>query len=164
MNHKVAYLGVCTALGLVLSYVETLIPVFIAVPGMKLGLANLIVVILLYGVGPREAYTVSVLRVILVGFMFGNMASIIYSLAGCSLSFLVMLLLYRREGFTILGVSVAGAVFHNLGQIIVAMLIVETFSIIYYFPILMVSGVVTGLVIGIISKEVLKRLPKMGEY
>ncbi len=164
MNHKVAYLGVCTALGLVLSYVETLMPVFTAVPGMKLGLANLIVVILLYQVGPQEAYMVSVIRVLLVGFMFGNMASIIYSLAGCTLSFLIMWFLYKRDGFTILGVSIAGAVFHNLGQIIVAMLIVETFSVIYYFPVLMVTGVVTGLVIGIVSKELLKRLPKFGAY
>lgn len=75
-----------------------------------------------------------------------------------------MWFLYKRDGFTILGVSIAGAVFHNLGQIIVAMLIVETFSVIYYFPVLMVTGVVTGLVIGIVSKELLKRLPKFGAY
>lgn len=158
MKNKVAYFGVFTALALIFSYVESLIPIHFAVPGIKLGLANLIIVIALYKMGTKEAFGLSVVRVILAGFLFGNMFSIIYSLAGCTLSLLVMALLKRLDGFSIMGVSIAGAVCHNLGQIIVAMLVVESFSIAYYFPVLMVAGLITGWIIGVLANEMLKRL------
>lgn len=158
MKSRVAYFGVFTALALIFSYVETLIPINLGIPGVKLGLANLIIVIALYKLRMPEVYLLSVVRVLLSGFLFGNYFSIIYSLAGGLLSLTVMAMLKRRGSFSVMGISVAGGVCHNIGQMIVAMLVVETFSVSYYFPVLLIAGVVTGLLIGMISNEMLKRL------
>lgn len=158
MKSRVAYFGVFTALALIFSYVETLIPFQIGIPGVKLGLANLIIVIALYKMNLKETYMLSVTRVVLSGFIFANMFSIIYSLAGGLLSLTVMALLKKKGGFSIMGISIAGGVFHNIGQLIVAMIVVETFSVAYYVPVLLISGLVTGMVIGIVSGEMLKRL------
>ena len=158
MKSRVAYFGVFTALALIFSYVETLIPFQIGIPGVKLGLANLIIVIALYKMNLKETYMLSVTRVVLSGFIFANMFSIIYSLAGGLLSLTVMALLKKKGGFSIMGISIAGGVFHNIGQLIVAMLVVETFSVAYYVPVLLISGLVTGMVIGLVSGEMLKRL------
>ena len=155
---KAAYFGVFTALALIFSYVETLIPIHIGIPGVKLGLANLIVVIALYRIGVRESYVLSVLRVILAGFLFGNLFAILYSLAGGLLSLTVMVFLKKTEKFSVLGVSMAGAVFHNIGQLIMAAIVLESLSITYYLPVLMISGIVTGLLIGIVANEMLKRV------
>ncbi|MEG0721981.1 MAG: Gx transporter family protein, partial [Lachnospiraceae bacterium] len=97
-------------------------------------------------------------RVVIAGFLFGNLFSIIYSLAGGICSITVMWLLKRRESFSIIGVSAVGGVFHNVGQLLIAMLVVESFSVSYYFPILMIAGIITGIIIGVVSKEMLKRL------
>ena len=153
MKNRVAYFGVFTALALIFSYVETLIPINFGIPGVKLGLANLVIVIALYKMKLTEVYLLSVVRVLLSGFIFGNYFSIIYSLAGGLLSLTVMALLKKS-----MGISVAGGVFHNVGQLIVAMLVVETFSVGYYFSVLLVAGLITGLVIGIVSAEMLKRI------
>lgn len=161
MKSRVAYFGVFTALALIFSYVETLIPIHFGIPGMKLGLANLIIVIALYKMRVQEAFMLSVVRVLLAGFLFGNYFSIIYSLAGALLSLSVMAELKRTEGFSVMGVSIAGGVFHNIGQLIVAMLVVETFSVAYYVPVLLAAGLVTGLLIGIASNEMLKRLKNL---
>ena len=150
--------AVFTALALIFSYVETLIPINFGIPGVKLGLANLVIVIALYKMKLTEVYLLSVVRVLLSGFIFGNYFSIIYSLAGGLLSLTVMALLKKSKGFSVMGISVAGGVFHNVGQLIVAMLVVETFSVGYYFPVLLVAGLITGLVIGIVSAEMLKRI------
>ena len=158
MKSRVAYFGVFTALALIFSYIETLIPFNFGIPGVKLGLANLIIVIALYKMKVSEAYILSVVRVLLSGFIFGNYFSIIYSLAGGLLSLTTMALLKKKDGFSLLGISVAGGVMHNVGQLIVAMIVVETFSVIYYVPVLLVSGIVTGLLIGIASAEMIKRL------
>lgn len=158
MKNRVAYFGVFTALALIFSYVETLIPLQIGIPGVKLGLANLIIVVALYKLNIKEVYTLSVVRVLLAGFLFGNYFSIIYSLAGGLLSVSIMALLKKKGGFSIIGISVAGGVFHNLGQLVVAMIVVETYSVAYYFPVLLVAGLITGLLIGIIAREMLKRL------
>ena len=158
MKIKAAYFGVFTALALIFSYVETLIPIHIGIPGVKLGLANLIVVIALYRMGVREAYVLSVVRVILAGFLFGNLFAILYSLAGGLLSFTVIVFLKKTEKFSVLGVSMAGAVFHNIGQLIMAAIVLESLSITYYLPVLMISGIVTGLLIGIVANEMLKRV------
>ena len=157
MKNRVAYFGVFTALALIFSYVETLIPINFGIPGVKLGLANLVIVIALYKMKLTEVYLLSVVRVLLSGFIFGNYFSIIYSLAGGLLSLTVMALLKKSKGFSVMGISVAGGVFHNVGQLIVAMLVV-TFSVGYYFPVLLVAGLITGLVIGIVSAEMLKRI------
>lgn len=161
MKTKVAYFGVYMALALIFSYVESLVPISLGIPGVKLGLANLIVIITLYKMGIREAYVISIVRVILAGFIFGNMFGIIYSLAGGLLSLTVMMLLKRTDWFSIIGISMAGGVFHNVGQLIVAGIVVETSSVIYYLPALLLAGLITGCIIGVISKEMLKRLKKL---
>ena len=158
MKSKVAYFGVFTALALIFSYVETLIPFQIGIPGVKLGLANLIIVIALYKMNLKETYLLSVTRIILSGVIFGNLFSIIYSLSGGLLSLSVMAFLKKQGGFSVMGISIAGGVMHNVGQLLVAMVIVETFSIIYYIPVLLIAGVITGLVIGVAANEMLKRL------
>lgn len=161
MRTKVAYFGVFTALALIFSYVESLIPIHFGIPGVKLGLANLIVVIALYKMSIREAYILSIVRIVLAGFMFGNLFAILYSLAGGMLSLSVMCILKRTDRFSIFGVSMAGGVFHNIGQLLMAMIVLESISIGYYFPVLLISGLVTGFVIGLMSNEMMKRLKKL---
>ena len=161
MKSKVAYFGAFTTLALIFSYVETLIPIQFGIPGVKLGLANLIIVIALYRMKLSEAYLLSIVRVLLAGFIFGNYFSIIYSLAGGLLSLTVMALLRKKGGFSVIGVSIAGGVFHNIGQLIIASVIVETFSVMYYVPVLLIAGLVTGLLIGIASDGMLKRLANL---
>ena len=158
MKHKAAYFGVFTALALIFSYVETLIPINFGIPGAKLGLANLVIVIVLYKMGGKEALLLSVTRIVLSGFLFGNLFAILYSLAGGLFSLAVMGLVKRRKSFSIIGVSMAGGVTHNIGQLIVAMLVVKTYQVGYYLPVLMMAGLATGTLIGVISREVLKRL------
>ena len=158
MKTRVAYFGVFTALALIFSYVESLIPFQIGIPGVKLGLANLIIVIALYKMSLREAYLLSVTRVVLAGFIFGSMFSILYSLAGALLGLTVMALLKRNVGFSVLGVSIGGGVMHNVGQLAVAMFVVQTFSVSYYVPVLLVAGLLTGLVIGIAADAMLRRM------
>ena len=161
MKTRVAYFGVFTALALIFSYVETLIPINFGIPGIKLGLANLIIIIALYKMSLKEAYALSVVRVVLAGFMFGNLFSIIYSLAGGLLSLTVMALLKKTEKFSLLGISMAGGVFHNVGQLIVAMIVMENLNIAYYMPVLLISGLITGFMIGLVAGEMLKRLTKL---
>ena len=161
MRSRVAHFGVYTALALIFSYVETLIPINFGIPGVKLGLANLIIVVALYKMSLKEAYILSIVRVVLSGFIFANLFSIIYSLAGGLLSLSVMALLKKTNQFSVLGISMAGGVFHNIGQLIMAIIVLESFNIAYYFRVLIISGVVTGLLIGIISNEMLKRLHKL---
>lgn len=158
MKNRVAYFGVFTALALIFSYIESLIPFDFGIPGVKLGLANLIIVFALYKLNLKDVYLLSLVRVLLSGALFGNYFSIVYSLAGGLLSLSVMAFLKHREGYSILGTSMAGGVFHNVGQILVAMILVETFSVIYYLPVLLLAGLVTGALIGVVAGEVLKRV------
>ena len=158
LGDRVAYFGVFTALALIFSYVETLIPIQFGIPGVKLWLANLVIVAVLYKATLKEAYLLTVVRVLLAGFIFGNYFSIIYSLAGALLSLSVMALLKRAGGFSVIGVSIAGGVFHNIGQLLIAMAVVETFQVVYYVPALLIAGLLTGCVIGILTREMLKRL------
>ena len=164
MKNRAAYFGVVTALALIFSYVEMLIPIQFGVPGIKLGLANLLIVIMLYKCGPKEALLLSVVRIVLSGFIFGNMFSIIYSLAGGILSLAVMAFLKGRGSFSVMGVSIAGGVCHNIGQLAVAMAVVETYRVGYYLPVLLIAGMLTGMLIGIVSNEVLKRIRNINLY
>ena len=157
MKNKVAVFGVFTSLALILSYVELLIPINFGIPGMKLGLANLLVVILLYKGCPRDALLLSVIRILLSGLIFGNMFSIFYSLGGGLLSLAVMVFLKKTGQFTVAGISIGGVASHNVGQLLVAMFVVQTYQVGYYLPVLLIAGVITGAVIGILSAEVLKR-------
>ncbi len=157
-KNRIAYFGVFTALALIFSYVETLIPVSFGIQGVKLGLANLIIVIALYKMRLKEVYLLSVTRILLSGFLFGNYFSILYSLAGGLLSLTVMAILKKREGYTVIGISAAGGVFHNVGQLLVAMAVVESFAISGYLPVLLIAGLLTGILIGILAGQMLKRL------
>lgn len=159
MNQKkTAYLGLFAAVAIIFGYVESMIPFFAGIPGIKLGLANLAVLFILETYSWKEAALISIVRIFVIGFMFGNLFSILYSLAGAALSLTVMTLMKKKSGFSILGVSVAGGVSHNVGQLIVAAIIVENTSLLYYAPALLISGVVTGLVIGMLTREVLRRI------
>ena len=155
---KTAQLGLYIALAMILSYVESLIPFLFGVPGIKLGLTNVVTVIMMYTYGIPGALGVAVLRAVLSGFMFGNAFSIIYSVAGCVLSFIFMYILKKTNHFAIISVSAAGGVMHNVGQLIVAANVVKTYSVIYYAPVLIIAGVFTGIIIGIVSDEIVKRI------
>lgn len=145
------------ALAIIFGYVEMLLPVFFVVPGMKLGLANLVTVFVLYRYRAKEAAVISLIRIVVIGFLFANLFSILYSLSGAALSLLCMTAARRFSGLSIVGVSILGGVTHNLGQLIVAALVVENGNVFYYFPALLISGLVTGALIGIVTGEILKR-------
>ena len=155
---KVAQYGLITALGLVLSYLESLVP-SLGVPGVKLGLPNIAIVFALYRLGWRDACIISLVRVFLVFLLFGNGAGLAYSLAGAALSLSLMGLLKKTGRFSSVGVSVAGGVAHNAGQILVAMALLETSRLAWYLPVLWVSGTVAGVLIGIVSGGLVERVP-----
>lgn len=155
---KLTLYALLTALALVLSYLESLVPLSFAVPGIKMGLPNIVIVFALYKMGFKSACLISLIRVVLVSILFGNVMSMVYSLAGAVLSLAIMWLLKRWEKFSCVGVSVAGALGHNAGQIIAAMLLLETGGLIWYFPALCLSGVVAGICIGILGGVMVKRI------
>lgn len=157
-TQKIARLGLLTATAMILSYAESLIPFFPGMPGIKLGLPNLVTVWLLWLGTAREALAVSVMRILLTGFLFGNLYSILFSLAGGLFSLAAMTVLRRMGGFSIYGVSILGGVCHNMGQLLVAVLVVETYQLAWYLPALLVSGVATGAVIGGVSGIMVRRL------
>lgn len=148
---RVALYGMLTALAFVLSYVESLVPVTLGIPGVKLGLANLVVLIALYTLDLKGAFVISVVRIVLSGLTFGGLFSMLYSLAGGLFSFAVMAILSRKKVFGTVGVSVCGGVAHNIGQLLVAMAVLETESVWYYFPVLLISGSVAGVLIGLLG-------------
>ena len=154
---QVAEEGLFLALALVASYIETLLPLSFAVPGIKLGLANAVVMVLLYQRGKKSAILVSILRILLAAVMFQGVFTIIYSLAGAFFSLAVMLYFKKRNYFGVVGVSVLGGVCHNLGQLLTAVVIVENKAVFYYFPVLLIAGVVSGCIIGILTGEIIKR-------
>ena len=155
---KTAFYGMFLALALVAGYIEQLIPINLGIPGVKLGLANIVTMLLLYIVGVPAACLISVLRILLSGFLFGSGFAMVYSAAGAAMSMLVMALLKKTKKFSSVGVSVAGGIFHNVGQIIVAMIVLETKALAYYLPILILSRLVAGILIGILSGILTKRL------
>lgn len=161
MNRKTAYLGLYCGAAILLSYVEGLFPVFTAVPGMKLGLPNLAVVTALYFYTWREAALVSVVRIAVVGLLFGNLFSVCFSLAGGFLSLLVMALVKRTGFLDCTGVSMAGALAHNIGQIAAAVVLVENARIAYYFIPLAITGLLAGVGIGLLSGLLLRRLERL---
>ena len=159
---KTSELGFFLAVALILSYVETLIPITFGIPGIKLGLPNMIVVLLLFGqrYGAKEALLVNGMRIVLSGFMFSNLYAILYALAGAAFSFIAMLIGKRLRCFSVIGVSVLGGVFHNIGQAVVAMIVVETFAVSYYIPFLIVAGTITGMLLGLIVMEIIPYLDR----
>lgn len=155
---KVAQYGLIAALALVLSYLESLVP-SLGVPGVKLGLPNIAIVFALYRLGWRDACIISLVRVFLVFLLFGNGAGLAYSIAGAALSLALMTLLKKTGKFSSVGVSVAGGVAHNGGQILVAMALLETSRLAWYLPVLWVSGTIAGVLVGIVSGGLVERVP-----
>lgn len=155
---KTAFFGMFLALALVAGYVESLIPISLGVPGVKLGLANIVTMIILYTLGFGAALLLSGGRILLSGILFGSGFAMVYSAAGALCSIFVMVLLKKANRFSSVGVSVAGGVFHNVGQILVAMAVLETGSLIYYLPVLILSGLAAGVAVGVISGLMIKRI------
>ena len=158
MAKKVPLYGILVSLAFIASYIEVLIPFNFHIPGMKLGLANIAVLVALYTGGAQAGLTVSIIRIILVGLTFGNPYSAIYGLSGGVLSLAVMILLKRTDFFGMMGVSMAGGVAHNIGQLLCAMILLKLPAVFTYLSYLILVGTVTGALIGIIDEEVLKRL------
>lgn len=159
-SKRIALFGIMVALAFTFSYLESLIPFNFAIPGVKLGLANLVVVVALYIMKPAEAFFIAIIRILLAGLTFGNVYSLAYSLCGGILSFAVMLLV-KKTKLSVIGVSMLGGICHNIGQIIVAVIVMETARIAYYLPVLLGAGLVTGLLMGIISRLVVNRFEKI---
>lgn len=155
---KTAFCGMFLALALVAGYIEQILPITLGIPGVKLGLANIVTMVLLYTVGLRTTVGITSVRILLAGLLFGTGFSIVYSAAGAALSLFVMVILKHTKKFSYIGVSVAGGVFHNVGQIMVAVFVLETKALVYYLPILILSGLVAGIVIGMLSGLLLQRL------
>lgn len=155
---KITIIGMLTALAMVLGFVETLIPVNLGVPGMKLGLANLIVIITLYLLDIKTAVIVSLLRIVLIAMTFGNVSMMFYSIAGASLSLLCMILAKKINGFSMVGISIIGGIMHNVGQIICAAFVVRTNGVFTYLPVLMFAGIISGMLIGIAASLVMVRV------
>lgn len=159
-SRKLAYLGLCTAVALILAYVEVLLPpLFTAVPGIKLGLPNIAIIFVLYRYGVRYAAAVSFVRIAVVAMLFGNPMTFVYSLAGAFLSLFVMALLRRMDFLSMIGVSVAGGVFHNVGQILMAMLLLGTAELGYYLIVLAITGTVSGIFVGLCGALAVRRIP-----
>ena len=157
---RIAACGVLTALALIFSYIEFLVPLPIAIPGIKLGLANIVCLVCLYALGEKHAFLINVTRIALAALLFGSIFSALYALAGGVVSFAVMALLKRTKRFSVCGVSMAGGVFHNLAQLAVAGLLVESAQVFYYFPVLLLSGMATGIGIGILATLILRSIAR----
>ena len=155
---KLTVMAMTTAVAMILSFVESQIPAFVAVPGVKIGLANIAVVFALYRLGWKEAVAISLVRVVLVSMLFGSIASLFYSLAGAVLSLTGMGLLKKTGKFTEIMISMTGGILHNIGQIGMACLILETAALRYYLPFLLISGIIAGIVVGILSAVLVQRI------
>ena len=155
---KITVLALAIALAMILSFVESQIPAFVAIPGVKIGLANIAVVFVLYKLGWKEAVLISLVRVVMVSMLFGTLVSLFYSVAGAVLSLTGMVLLKKTGLFSTVAVSVTGGVLHNVGQILMACLLLETNVIVYYLPFLILSGVIAGVVIGVVAAIMVNRV------
>ncbi|MCH5268432.1 MAG: Gx transporter family protein [Lachnospiraceae bacterium] len=162
-SHKIAQIGMLVALAMVFSYLEFLVPVSLGIPGIKLGLSNLVTVFALYLLGIPTAFGISFVRIVLCGITFGSLSTMLYSMAGGMLSFLVMVLLKKTKKFSVYGVSIAGGVGHNVGQLLVAACVLQTGVLIYYFPFLLLAGTVAGAAIGLMGGIIIKRLSSQGD-
>lgn len=157
-TRKITYLALTAAAAMVLSFVESQVPTLVAIPGIKVGLANIAVIFALYSFGAREAICISLVRIFTVALLFGSVVTLAYSAAGAVLSFCVMLLLKRTNIFSHVGVSVCGGVSHNIGQIAVACLLLRTNVIVYYLPFLILSGTLAGIAVGVAAALIIKRV------
>lgn len=166
MKVNVAYLGLLLAFALILSYIETLIPFQFGIPGIKLGLTNLAVILCIYLIGYREALLLALTKAIICGLLFGNLTMILYSLSGAFFSCIIMIIMVKSDKFHLPLVSAAGGVMHNMGQLAVAYAVIKTYGILYYIPMLILSGFITGILIGIAAslvKPYISRIMIRGE-
>lgn len=157
-SRRLAYLAALTALAILIGYVESLIPLNFGIPGIKIGLCNIVILIVLVLFSGKEALLVSAARILVIGFLFGNLFSIVYSLAGAVLSILVMSCLLRTGKFGFLGISAAGGCMHNIGQLLVAKAILPSLPLLWYTPVLMSAGIVTGAVVAAVVYEIMRRI------
>lgn len=157
---KIAFIGLSITLAMILSYVESKIPIMVAIPGIKVGLPNLIIVFILYKVGWKETIAVSLVRIFLVSLMFGNIQSMLFSFAGATLSLAGMIILKKLNAFSSVTVSIVGGILHNIGQIAMAIIWTETAQIVFYLPVLLLTGTLAGFVIGLLAGMLVKRLEK----
>ena len=157
---KLTMCALLAALALIFSYIEVLIPFNPGIPGIKLGIANLVIIVALYYLGPKYALTVNLVRILIAGLLFNGMFGALYSLSGGLLSWLIMVLLQKTRLFSVTGVSMAGGIAHNLGQLLTAAFIVSNIKVFIYFPVLIFSGMICGTLIGILSHLILKKLPR----
>lgn len=149
-----------SSLALIFSYVEAIIPFNAGIPGVKLGIANIVTVIALYKLSIKHAGIVSFIRIMVAGFLFSGLFGAIYSLVGATVSLIGMIFLKKTGKFSIAGVSMAGGVLHNLGQLLVASFLIKDLRIFFYFPILLFSGLASGIAIGIAATLIMRVLPK----
>lgn len=156
---RLVLLAMLTAVAMILSYMESLLP-SVGIPGVKMGLANIAVIFALFRFGWKEAAALSLVRVVLVSLLFGSVGAMLYSLAGAVLSLAVMALLRRIDRFSTVGISVAGGVAHNAGQILMAMLILQTKQLLGYLPVLAVSGIAGGVLTGLAAALLIRRIPE----
>lgn len=158
-TRNLAWMGMMVAVAFVLSYIEAMLPISFGIPGIKLGLSNIVVMLCLYEGSLKQTFGIAIVRIILVGLTFGNLSMMLYSLAGGLFSLLVMTLLKKSGRFSVYGVSLMGGVMHNVGQILVAVVILQQKGLLlYYLPFLLVAGCVSGIGIGIIAAVLIKRL------
>ena len=155
---KITTLALTVSLALIFSFIESRIPAFVAIPGIKVGLANIAVIFTLYKLGAKEAIGVSILRVFLVSFLFGTPISLIYSITGATLSLAVMIILKKLTPLTEVTISVSGAIMHNVGQILAASFMLATNVIVYYLPFLILSGTMAGIAVGSVSALLIKKV------
>lgn len=160
---RITYTGMFVAIAMVFSYLESMIPVNIAVPGIKLGLANMVTIVVMYRLRISDAWIVSLVRVVLSSLLFGNMTVMVYSMAGAVLSLLVMTLCRKKDLFGLLGTSILGGVSHNAGQIAMAALLMKSGNIMLYMPVLCISGTIAGVCIGLAGAVLVRKLPSI-EY
>ena len=155
---KIAIPGLLTALCIILGYVESLIPINLLMPGIKIGLTNIVVIYALYALDAKSALLINILRILIVGFLFGNGISIIYSLSGGILAFIIMLAA-KRAGLFMPTVSILGGIFHNIGQLLACMVLLKTYTVLYYMIVLFFAGIISGGIVGLLAILILKRIP-----
>lgn len=161
MSKKIAYYGIFAALAIIVGYIEAMFPLPIAIPGVKLGIANVVVLTALYVMGVKSAFYVSLIRILISSLLFKGFGSLIFSASGALLSFVVMAAVYRFKSVSPVGVSILGGIFHNVGQLVAAGIVINNLKIVYYVPVLLVSGVITGFLTGVIVKYVCAHLKKI---
>ncbi|MEE1038066.1 MAG: Gx transporter family protein [Eubacterium sp.] len=160
-SYNVAVASIFAALAMIFSYVEAILPFSVGIPGVKLGIANIVIVMALYKLNVKYALLINLIRIFIAGFLFSGVFGILYSLAGGLLSLVVMVLVKKAKVFSVVGVSLAGGVAHNLGQLITAALIVSNIKLFLYFPVLVFSGLFSGIIIGIVAGLALEKIEKI---